>query len=322
MPCVRRTTFRDFEAFAASLTGCSLAVTPLRPSAFAGEITDLRLGDLVLQTGCCTPMMATGAVDPGSIWIVLPLGAPGTLVQNGRAVGPGDTAAHGPGAEHDGAVARDTRWALVTLPAVAAEALLEPPRRSPLRRPGAAAVLRADPAAWRRAAVLVQAASRVAAKDPEVFEVAEARRALRDELLDALRGLLAAGPHGEARPRALRTTPARRRIVRATEDLLRVDPRRAVGTEEVCAALGVSPSALRAAISASFAVDPGRYLRLRRLALARAALRGPGDGARRPSAEEVASAHGFWDAQAFAREYREMFGDDPHAEAACGRRAG
>jgi AraC family ethanolamine operon transcriptional activator len=171
-------------------------------------------------------------------------------------------------------------------------------------------VLRADPAAWRRAAVLAQAASRVAAKDPEVFEAAEARRALRDELLEAVRGLLRADPHGgSARPRALRATPARQRIVRAVEDHLRADPRRATGTGDLCAALGVSPSALRAAISASFAVDTGRYLRLRRLALARAALRSAEP--RRASAEEVAAAHGFWDVPTFAREYRAMFGEAP-----------
>ena len=51
-------------------------------------------------------------------------------------------------------------------------------------------------------------------------------------MLEAVRELLD-GSHGGARPRALTATPARRRIVRAVEDLLRADPCRAMGTEEV-----------------------------------------------------------------------------------------
>jgi AraC family transcriptional regulator, ethanolamine operon transcriptional activator len=307
-PCVRQASFADFEAFAAAVPGYSLAAAPLRPGAFSSATTEFRLGDLVLQTGRSTPLVTAGGVDPGAACIALPLGRAGTLRLNGRAVGPGDVALYAPGADHVGAIPHDTAWALLTLPAAAAEALLEPPRRSPLRRPGAHAVLRADRRTWARAASLVRSAARVAAADPGVFEAAEARRALRDELLEALRDLVA-GPRGGARPRALRDTPARRWIVRAAEDLLRADPRRAIGTEEVCAALGVSPSALRAAIEVSFAVDPERYLRLRRLALARAALRSAEP--RRASVEEVAAAHGFWDAQAFARQFRELFGEAP-----------
>jgi AraC-like DNA-binding protein len=310
MPCVRRTRLRDFEAFAASVPGGSVAATPLRNAPFSAETTELRLGgDLVLQVGRTTSVMGLGGVDPASTWILLPLGVAETLRLNGRAVGPGDVALYAPGADHEGANSHDTVRALLTLPGPTADALLEPPRRSPLRRPGAHAVLRVDRRAWARAASLLKAASEVAAEDPEVFEAAEARRSLRDEVLEALRGLLRADPHGGgARPRALRATPARQRIVRAVEDHLRADPGRPAGTGDLCAALGVSPSRLRAAFVASFAVSPDRYLRLRRLALARAALRSA-EGPRRASVEEVAAAHGFWDAQAFAREYRELFGE-------------
>ena len=98
-------------------------------------------------------------------------------------------------------------------------------------------------------------------------------------------------------------------VIRAVEDLLRAEPRRAASAEEVSAALGVSPSALRAAVEASFGVDLDRYLRLRRLALARAALRSAEP--RWASVEEVAAAHGFWDAAAFARQFRELFGEAP-----------
>jgi transcriptional regulator GlxA family with amidase domain len=37
----------------------------------------------------------------------------------------------------------------------------------------------------------------------------------------------------------------------------------------------------------------------------------PAEEPRRAPVEEVAAAHGFWDVEAFAREYRELFGEDP-----------
>jgi hypothetical protein len=145
--CVRRASFRDFEVCAGSVPAGSVVATPLRSASFFAEITKRRLGDVVLRTGRWTPLIGTGGPDAGSAWIMLPLGAPGTLRQIGRAVGPGDAVVYGPGASDDRANPRDTRWALVALPVAVAETLLQPPRRSLLRRPGASAVLCADPAA-------------------------------------------------------------------------------------------------------------------------------------------------------------------------------
>ncbi|MBV1798926.1 helix-turn-helix domain-containing protein [Siccirubricoccus sp. G192] len=310
MSSVRHARFDDFEAFAASVPGASLAATPLRPGPFFSATTELRLGDVVLQVGRNTPLMALGAVDPGTLWVVLPLGAAGTLRLDGREVGPGDVALHGPGAHVNGANSQDTGWALVALPSAAAEALLEPPRRSPLPRPGTHAVLRVDGDAWERAASLVRGAAAVAAEDPGVFAVAEARRGLRDELLEALRELLACR-HGGTRTRPLPAPSERRRTLRAVEDLLRAEPGRAGSVEEVCATLRLPPSRLRAAVKASFAVDAELYLRLRRLALVRAALRPAGGEPRWAEVAQVAAAHGFRDMEAFTQEYHDLFGEDP-----------
>jgi len=215
---------------------------------------------------------------------------------------------YGPGAVHDGANLADTGWAVVVLPAASADALLSPPPRSPIRWPGAHAMLRADPAAWARTAALMRAALEVAKKDPEVFEVEEARRALRASVLDVARELLM-GTWDGAFPRTFRSSPARHRIVRLMEDYLRANPRRLVDTADLCATLGRSPSRLRSAFAATFGVGPQRYLRIRRLAMVRSALRS-GDP-RWSSAQEVALAHGFWHLERFTREYRDMFGESP-----------
>src|SRR5918993_63828 len=114
-------SFADFEAFAASVPGYSLAAVPLRSGAFSSATTEFRLGDAVLQTGRSTPLVTAGGVDPGAACIALPLGRAGTLRLNGRAVGPGDVALYAPGANHVGSIPHDTAWALLTLPAPAAE---------------------------------------------------------------------------------------------------------------------------------------------------------------------------------------------------------
>jgi AraC family transcriptional regulator, ethanolamine operon transcriptional activator len=164
-----------------------------------------------------------------------------------------------------------------------------------------------DPAAWLRAASLLQAAADVAATDPEVFEVEEARRSLRASVLEISQELLA-GPWGGERPRLLRSSPGRQRLVRAAEECLRDDPGRAITTMDLAAALGVSASRLRRAIRATFGISPQRYLRLRRLTLLRRSLRSAGpDG---PLPRDVALAHGFWHLDRLAREYRETFSED------------
>jgi AraC family ethanolamine operon transcriptional activator len=307
---VRTARFSDFEEFAGSFPATSLTATPLRAGAFRAETTCLGLGEIMLATGCITPLMALGGLAPDTAHILLPLRGRETLLLNGRTIGPHDIAVYGAGAVHDGANPADTSWARVTLAAESVHALLSPPRRSPIFRPGAHVMLRTDPEAWARVALLVREVAEVAAKDPEVFEVEEARRSLRASVLDAARELLE-GPWGGAPPRLLRASRERGRIVRLVEDHLRADPGRPTGTADLCAALGLSPSRLRSAVTATFGMSPQRYLRLRRLAMARSALRS-GDPRWR-SVREVALAHGFWHLERFARAYRDMFGEAPSA---------
>lgn len=129
-------------------------------------------------------------------------------------------------------------------------------------------------------------------------------------MLDAVHELLA-GRWDGVPPRASRTSPARQRILRAVDDYLRSDPRRPAGTADLRAALGLSPSRVRSGFAASFGTSLRRYVMLRRLTMARAALR-MGDP-RRFSVRQVALAHGFQRAASFARAYRDLFGETPEA---------
>ena len=64
------------------------------------------------------------------------------------------------------------------------------PRRVEFWRPGAHALLQANPEAWERARRVIGAAGRAIASIPQVFEAEQPRRALREALLQAARDLV------------------------------------------------------------------------------------------------------------------------------------
>ena len=135
----------------------------------------------------------------------------------------------------------------------------------------------------------------------------QARFALRDALLKAAHDLVS--PEPDIKLRMPRSTQAWRRIVLRADDYVRTHIDRPIYSEELCDVLAVSASALSDAFQASFGVSPHRFLKLRRLSMARAALR-PYEG-RTPLVKSVALAHGFWHLGQFAHDYHATFGDRP-----------
>jgi AraC family ethanolamine operon transcriptional activator len=219
---------------------------------------------------------------------------------------------YGGGAEFLRANPRANTFVTLALPMDRAEALLCPP----LRRPGAQGLLEAGPAAWERAAGVVRAAVTIAAAAPATFDAEPPRAALRDALLDAARGLVREPDRRDGRSR--RDATARRRVVVAADEHLRAHLARPIYTEELCAALGVSPATLAAAFHAAFGVSPHRFLKLRRLAMVRNVL-GSREGPA-PLVKSVALAHGFWHLGQFAVEYRALYGETPSETLARGAR--
>ena len=302
-----RVRYSDFDAVPAMLDIRITAASPLHDGPFLLEAVGIGLGDLTLRVGRNSPLLVQGALPAELVWAVLPLSSDRPVLLNGRSAGPHAMAIYGAGALHEGANHAEARWAFLTLQAAAAERLCDLPSRSPLFRPGAHAVLACDPEVWHRAARLLRSAAEVAVQDPEVFEVAEARRSLRSSVLEMLQDLTT-GAWGGERPRFLRSSPERQRIVRAIEDYLQAYPGQAPTAEEVATALGVSAPRLRRAIRASFGISLQRYLLLRRLTLFRIALRSAGPRDRSP--REIALAHGFWHFGRLVQDYRAVFPED------------
>ena len=125
---------------------------------------------------------------------------------------------------------------------------------------------------------------------------------MREILATALAPGLPAIPPGRAAREAMR-------VHREAEAYLRANLDRPIYRDDLCTALGVSRRKLHDAFAAVVGMSPPAYLKLRRLVLARRALRA-GDGSR-PLVKSVALSHGFWHLGYFARDYRALFGELP-----------
>jgi AraC family transcriptional regulator, ethanolamine operon transcriptional activator len=297
-------------ALATDLPCGPVRAVPLRRGPMAVHLIEIGLGDVLLQSGRSTPVALLGTLSRATVLLALPLDGREAMALNGRLLQPRCVAAFGAGAGYEAASPRDCAWATVVLPAAAAAgALLGRRRLPPALRPGAHALLRASPAAWARAEALARDACAVAAEDPGVFEVAEARRALRSAVLETADALLAspADEHEPGPTRQART--AHRRLVRLVDDHVTAAPAWIAGVAELSGALGVSERQMREAFAGVLGVSPSRYMRLRRLVLVRAALRSPGRSW--PTVREAALAHGFWHLGRFSRFYRDAFGEPP-----------
>jgi AraC-like DNA-binding protein len=80
---------------------------------------------------------------------------------------------------------------------------------------------------------------------------------------------------------------------------------------ELCAEIGVSERTLRVCCQEYLRISPKRYLLLRRMHLARRALRRSEPAG--ATVTEVATRYGFWQFGRFAGEYKALFGESPSA---------
>jgi AraC-like DNA-binding protein len=101
------------------------------------------------------------------------------------------------------------------------------------------------------------------------------------------------------------------KIVRRVEEYFLESPHRKVSLADLCAAAGVSAPTLYKAFDAVCDITPLKYLRLRRLSLARSTLRKATP--HRGIVKDAALGLGLTELGRFAVEYRALFGETPSA---------
>ncbi|HET8636513.1 MAG TPA: helix-turn-helix transcriptional regulator [Acidobacteriaceae bacterium] len=291
----------DPEEYVAAIRPAGVDLTVTQRGQFRAKTTRLDLHRLYVQRG--QERLARVAHMQSSRVVVKFLVQPGPeMIWNGTAVEHGKVALHGPAQPQYHRLSGPTQWAGMSLdPGEFAEIL---PRQEEVAARGLSLIVTPHPAKMSRLCRLHAAAIRVAERKPHILTHPKAARGLEQALIHAMVDCVAA-------PDLQRSGQLRAVIISRFRELLKVNPDRPMYLEEIAAAIGVSSRALRYACHEYFGVSPVRYLMLRRMNLARRALR-EADAAR-TRVTDIAMEYGFWELGRFAVRYRSLFGESPSA---------
>ena len=198
-------------------------------------------------------------------------------------------------------------WGAMSLPVEDAAAVGETLAGCDLTPPRNAMLITPPPSTMAKLQRLHAAAGQLAEDAPEIIAHPEAARGLEQALIEALVGCLSIGEVREDRLARRHHSLVLRRFRRAVEE----NPDQPLYIPELCAAIGVSDRTLRVCCQEQLGMSPKRYLLLRRMQLARRALRDSASGV--TTVTEIATQYGFWQFGGFAGEYKSLFGESPSA---------
>lgn len=298
--------FSDPDDFGDALLGGQFDYLPMPGQVFSATLRLLRVDDLVVQRSDTSAHIVRGAIEAGLAALIVPLRHPAKPARMNGDTAAGAQAFLAPGGvEFHGHCPSATAWAAVSLPLpqLAALAELAPQQLGKL---GDASLLSLPQAAAARLAGTLDQAARMAHELPSELALPGRATGLATALREAVADTLTADARLLSRPRAGREA---QRVVRLAEEFMRTQIGQPIYREQLCTSLGVSLRKLHDAFVTVCGVSPQTYLKIRRLSLARQALRG---ASVRPSlVKSVALAHGFWHLGYFSRDYRALFGEPP-----------
>jgi AraC-like DNA-binding protein len=297
--------FDDPAVVAAALRDASVEYLSHAPGRFRATLTSASFAGVQLQIMSDGPHLSRGTIAPGHAALLFMLsGPPARPVVNSHAMSVADLMLLGPGGAVESQVATPIEWAAVSFDAGAFAHVagdegapgageFTPRRFGIALRVGIEARLR-DIAA-------------IAAADPHRLLADAVQRSVADELQHFARQAVHSETVDGASLRALRR---RVQLVRLADEYMAGRIGQSLYSEEVREALGVPMRTLHDAFVAVHGMSMHRYLRIRRLNLARRALRiDPGGG--QTQVKAAALRYGFWHFGRFAQEYRALFGELP-----------
>ena len=301
----RRITRPALAVSAARVRG-SISLSPV--VAISRRLTWLNLHRLRLLRGSENlPSIAYFSLPPERVVVVFPTST-APLIWSGLKLRFGDIVLHSRGERTHQWTPGEGNWGLISLPAEQLTAsglaltgleMTAPPFRRVLRPPKAAAshLLR-----------LHSRACRLAETRPELIANPEVVRSLEQEVVHALVNCLTADDVSGILQKRCRQHAG---IVVRFEEALAAHAGGHLNISALCAELGVPERTLRMCCAEFLGMSPTRYLLLRRLNMARSALR-RADPAH-ASIAEIARSCQFGEPGRFAVTYRTVFGETPSA---------
>ena len=149
------------------------------------------------------------------------------------------------------------------------------------------------------------AACNLAETVPDILAKPEVARAIEQALLESMVFCLTGSPSHDVRNIHFN----RARVMRRLEEVLTANPEKPLYMAELSAQVGASYWTLRDCCLEYLGMSPKRYLWLRRMHLARRALRSA--DTERKTVTDIASDYGFWEFGRFSVDYRSLFGESP-----------
>ena len=275
---------------------------------FRADFVTAQLERLSLQGGNETlPRTVYSAVDPRQFAIGFPIHPRQEIHINGLEVVPGAIVVFRGASEGHNRFASASRWGSVALPhedvaaagrTLIGHELVAPPRTH---------LIKPSPPLLSKLLNLRQAVSHLAQAAPEVLAGAEVARALEDALTRVMIQCLSEGQGIEVGSAYWRHATVMRRL----ENFLEANLDRTLHLTDLCAAAGASDRTLRILCQEHLGTSPTRYLWLRRMHLARRALRIAEPTT--ATVTEIATSYAFWELGRFAVAYRSLFGETPSA---------
>jgi AraC-like DNA-binding protein len=219
----------------------------------------------------------------------------------------GDVVFHSRGERMHQRTNTESQWGLISLPPKQLVDCGKALTGLKITSPPAGRVLRPSRIAAARLLRLHSRACRLAEKRHKLIANPEVARALEQELLHALVNCLTADDiNGN-----LETRQHHADIMVRFEDELTTHIGRQLSIPQLCADIGVPERTLRMCCAEFLGISPTRYFLLRRLNMARSALRcaDPANA----SVAEIARSYQFQELGRFAVTYRSTFGEMPSA---------
>jgi AraC-like DNA-binding protein len=299
-------TFTDPEDFRVNVPGARINLVLTGHCDFKTRLTWVNVRGL--RVVCCeesAPRIAFVALEPEWVFVSFPIRHNPPPIWNGIEMRPGEIVWHGRGDHTHQRTSGPGRWALISLASRDLADFSQALIHTRLTSPPAEKILRPPSKLVAELLRLHAQACRLAETKSDMIAHREVARAIEHDLLYALVNCLDAdGAHhdGNARQRHAEIMARFEKILASPEDVQRSMP-------EIAAAIRVSERTLRKCCGTFLGMSPGRYARLRRLNLARAALRRAVPAT--ASVGAIAKQYGFTELGRFAVAYRTIFGETP-----------
>ena len=308
MPSSAVRTFSDPDDYAAAIRATKAEVAVTGRGRFAAEIIRIDLHRLWMQRFSDNlPRIGHSAATSGRAIISFRTQPGPSLLAGAAEMQPTNIVRCSEGSSSFQRSSGSARWGSISLPVEDMVSVGVAVGGCDLAPPSDTVIVTPAPAAMSRLQRLHAAAAHLAEEAPEIITNPDVARGLEQAMIEAMVACL--GPSEDREDSFMKRQHAivMRRFCRVVEE----NPEQPLYIPDICKAIRVSERTLRMCCQEHLGMAPKRYLLLRRMGLARRALREAAPDA--TSVTAIGTRYGFWELGRFAVEYQALFGESPSA---------